>query len=146
MKKLFISQPMRGLTDEEILKAREEIRARAEHAIGEPVELIDSFIKDYPGEINKHVPVFYLGKSIIYKDFNITVKYNDFFSNHFAILGNSGDGKTTSTIINPDGNFDMEHYQGMNPESHFILNLDRKTLPFPGGMWSKEKKNYLEIL
>ena len=61
-----------------------------------------------------------------------------------AILGNSGDGKTTSTIINPDGNFDMEHYQGMNPESHFILNLDRKTLPFPGGMWSKEKKNYYE--
>ena len=64
MKKLFISQPMRGLTDEEILKAREEIRARAEHAIGEPVELIDSFIKDYPGEINKSIPVWYLGKSI----------------------------------------------------------------------------------
>lgn len=30
MKQLFISQPMRGLTDEEILKAREEIRIRAE--------------------------------------------------------------------------------------------------------------------
>ena len=64
MKKLFISQPMRGLTDEEILKTREEIRARAEHAIGEPVELIDSFIKDYPGETNKSIPVWYLGKSI----------------------------------------------------------------------------------
>lgn len=64
MKKLFISQPMRGLTDEEILKVREEIRARAEHAIGEPVELIDSFIKDYPREINKSIPVWYLGKSI----------------------------------------------------------------------------------
>ena len=64
MKKLFISQPMRGLTDEEILKAREEIRVRAEHAIGEPVELIDSFIKDYPKEINKSIPVWYLGKSI----------------------------------------------------------------------------------
>ena len=64
MKKLFISQPMRGITDEEILKAREEIRKKAEKEIGEPVKLIDSFIKDYPGEINKHVPVFYLGKSI----------------------------------------------------------------------------------
>lgn len=32
----------------------------------------------------------------------------------------------------------------MNPESHFILNLDRKTLPFPGGMWDKEHKNYYE--
>lgn len=64
MKKLFISQPMRGLSDEEILKAREEIRIKAEKKIGEPVELIDSFIREYPGEINKSVPVYYLGKSI----------------------------------------------------------------------------------
>ena len=64
MKKLFISQPMRGLSDEEILKAREEIRVRAENTIGEPVVLIDSFIEDYPGEINKHIPIWYLGKSI----------------------------------------------------------------------------------
>ena len=64
MKKLFISQPMKGLTDEEILKAREEIKTRAEQAIGEQVELIDSFIKDYPREINKSIPVWYLGKSI----------------------------------------------------------------------------------
>lgn len=64
MKKVFISQPMRGLTDGEILKAREEIRLRAEKTIGEPVELINSFIKDYPGEINKHVAIWYLGKSI----------------------------------------------------------------------------------
>lgn len=64
MRKLFISQPMKGLTDEEILKTREKIRVKAEKVIGEPVKLIDSFIKDYPGEINKHVPVFYLGKSI----------------------------------------------------------------------------------
>lgn len=61
-----------------------------------------------------------------------------------AILGSSGDGKTTSTIINPDGKYDPENYQGMNPETHFILNLDRKTLPFPAGMWSPEKKNYYE--
>lgn len=61
-----------------------------------------------------------------------------------AILGSSGDGKTTSTIINPDGSFDLENYQGMSPESHFILNLDRKTLPFPAGMWCVEKKNYYE--
>ena len=64
MKKLFISKPMRGLTDEEILKAREEIRIRAEKTIWEPVELIDSFIEDYPWELNKAIPVWYLGKSI----------------------------------------------------------------------------------
>ena len=61
-----------------------------------------------------------------------------------AILGSSGDGKTTSTIINPDGKFDMQNYQGMDPKSHFIINLDRKTLPFPAGMWSKENRNYSE--
>ena len=44
MKRIFISQPMRGLTDEEILKAREEILIKAEKKIGERVELIDSFI------------------------------------------------------------------------------------------------------
>lgn len=61
-----------------------------------------------------------------------------------AILGASGDGKTTSTIINPDGKFDLENYQGMNPKSHFIINLDRKTLPFPGGMWDTAHRNYVE--
>ena len=64
MKKLFISQPMRGLKDEEILKVREEIKIRAEKTIGEPIELLDSFIEEYPGEINKSIPVWYLGKSI----------------------------------------------------------------------------------
>ena len=61
-----------------------------------------------------------------------------------AILGSSGDGKTTSTIINPDGSFDLDKYEGMDPKSHLILNLDRKTLPFPAGMWSSELKNYHE--
>ena len=64
MKKIFISQPMRGLTDEEILKKRKEIFIKVEKIIGEPVELIDSFINEYPGEINKSIPVWYLGKSI----------------------------------------------------------------------------------
>ena len=64
MKKIFISQPMRGLTDEEILNKRQEIMKNAEKIVKEPVELIDSFMEDYPGEINKHIPVFYLGKSI----------------------------------------------------------------------------------
>lgn len=61
-----------------------------------------------------------------------------------AILGASGEGKTTSTIINPDGTFNMKDYQGMDPKTHFIINLDRKTLPFPSGMWCKENKNYIE--
>ena len=62
MKKIFISQPMRGLTDEEILKKREKIRVKAERIIGEPIELIDSFIEETPTNCN--IPVAYLGKSI----------------------------------------------------------------------------------
>lgn len=61
-----------------------------------------------------------------------------------AVLGASGDGKTTSTIINPDGTYSPDDYQGMSPESHFIINLDRKTLPFPAGMWDTKHKNYVE--
>ena len=53
MKKLFISQPMRGLSDKEILETREEIKIKAEQQLGEQLELID-----------KSVPVWYLGKSI----------------------------------------------------------------------------------
>ncbi|MDU4882985.1 hypothetical protein [uncultured Clostridium sp.] len=64
MKKLFISQPMRLLSDKEILKSREEIRIRAEKVIGEPVEIIDSFFTEYPGEVCKSIPMWYLGKSI----------------------------------------------------------------------------------
>ena len=60
-----------------------------------------------------------------------------------GIFGMSGEGKTTSTIINPDGSVDLtkDGYKGMNPASHFIINLDMKDLPFPGGMWSVENKN-----
>ena len=64
MKKLFISQPMRGLSDEQILKTREEIRERVSQRVDEDVEIIDSFISDCPSEINKQIPVWYLGKSI----------------------------------------------------------------------------------
>lgn len=60
-----------------------------------------------------------------------------------GIFGPSGDGKTTSTIINPDGKFDLENYGGMDPKTHFIINLDRKELPFPGGMWHESKRNYI---
>ncbi len=35
-----------------------------------------------------------IGNSITYDNFKITAKLNDFFSNHFAIIGNSGYGKS----------------------------------------------------
>lgn len=61
MKKLFISQPMRGKTNEEILNARERAVKAVEHFLGEKVEVIDTFFKDAPAESK---PLWYLGESI----------------------------------------------------------------------------------
>ena len=43
MKKLFISQPMRGKTDEEILKERKALIAKAEERTGEKFEVLETF-------------------------------------------------------------------------------------------------------
>lgn len=61
MKKLFISQPMRGKTDEEILAVREKAIASAERQLGEKVEVIDSFFQNAPA---KAKPLWFLGKSL----------------------------------------------------------------------------------
>lgn len=61
MKKLFISQSMRGKTDEEILAVREKAIKIAEEQVGEPVEVIDSFLQSAP--VNAK-PLWYLGESL----------------------------------------------------------------------------------
>ena len=61
MKRLFISQPMRGKTDEEILAVREKAIESAERNLGEKVEVIDSFFKDAPVDTK---PLWYLAKSL----------------------------------------------------------------------------------
>lgn len=57
MKKLFISQPMKGKTDEEILMERKAAIKEAEKLVGEPVEVIDSFFQSAPADA-KTVVVF----------------------------------------------------------------------------------------
>ena len=61
MKKLFISQPMRGKTDEEILAERKKAIESAERNLGEPVEVIDSFFRNAPADAR---PLWFLGKSL----------------------------------------------------------------------------------
>ncbi len=61
MKKLFISQPMNGKTDEEILAVREKAIKSVEEKLGESVESIDSFIQDAPHDAK---PLWFLGKSL----------------------------------------------------------------------------------
>lgn len=60
-KKLFISQPMRGKTDEEILSEREKAISSAEHYLGESVEVIDSFFRNAPADAR---PLWFIGKSL----------------------------------------------------------------------------------
>ena len=38
----------------------------------------------------------YIGKSLIYDGFNVSANIDSFFSNHFAIIGNTGSGKSCS--------------------------------------------------
>jgi hypothetical protein len=61
MKKLFISQPMRGKTNEEIMLVREKAIKSTERELGERVEVIDSFFKDAPHDAQ---PLWYLGESL----------------------------------------------------------------------------------
>ena len=61
MKKLFISQPMRDKTDEEIEKERAKAIVKASELMGEPVEVIDNFFEKAPMAAK---PLWFLGKSL----------------------------------------------------------------------------------
>lgn len=61
MKKLFISQPMNGKTDEEILKERKIAIRKAKEIAGEDVEVIDTFYTDFTPDAK---PLEYLARSI----------------------------------------------------------------------------------
>ena len=62
MKKVFISQPMRGLTDEEIIQHRESLRNKIADILEEEVLILPSFFEGF--EPKGNIPVAYLGKSI----------------------------------------------------------------------------------
>ena len=61
MKKLFISQPMRGKTDAEILSVRKKAIEIVKKQVGEDVEVIDSFFQNAPADAR---PLWYLGESL----------------------------------------------------------------------------------
>ena len=62
MKKLFISQPMKGKTDEEIEAERAKAVEEAKAVVNDDdVEVIDSFFKDAPVDAR---PLWFLGKSV----------------------------------------------------------------------------------
>lgn len=61
MKKLFISHPMNGKTDEEILAERKIAIVKAKELVGEEVEIIDTFYTDFSSDTK---PLEYLARSI----------------------------------------------------------------------------------
>ena len=63
MKKVFISQPMNGLTDEEILANKELAIKKVKKIIGDDIQILDSFFSDYNPK-NGSIPLKYLSKAI----------------------------------------------------------------------------------
>jgi hypothetical protein len=63
MKKLFVSVPMKGRTEEEIKASIQKMKQIAEIYEGEELELIDSYIEDNPPKDSKEA-VWYLGESL----------------------------------------------------------------------------------
>lgn len=61
--KIFISQIMKDLTDEEIKERREQIKEICKEKWND-CEFIDSFIEENPGNDVQNVAVWYLGKSL----------------------------------------------------------------------------------
>ena len=63
MKKLFVSVPMKGRTEEEIKESIQKMKKIAEIYEGEELELIDSYIDGNPPKDSKEA-VWYLGESL----------------------------------------------------------------------------------
>ena len=62
----------------------------------------------------------YLGKSVIYENFNVNINLNEFFSNHFAILGNSGSGKSCG-VARILQNIFQDNKAGIPENAHIVL-------------------------
>lgn len=66
MKKIFISQPMNGLSEEEVLKTRQAALAEARKILNEDVTEVDSYFKEAKESAPQDVlaGLYYLGKSL----------------------------------------------------------------------------------
>lgn len=61
MKRIFISQPMNGKTDDEIKLERQKIVDACVREYSNDIEIIDSFFEGSPHDVK---PAWFLGKSI----------------------------------------------------------------------------------
>ena len=63
MTKIFISQPMSGLSEDEIKNKRAKITVYLKEKLGEDVEILDSYFEDFNPE-NGNVALKYLAMAI----------------------------------------------------------------------------------
>ena len=59
--KVFISQPMKGKTNEEIKAERNRLIGKVRALYGDDIEIIDSFFENAPADAR---PLWFLGKSV----------------------------------------------------------------------------------
>ena len=77
-------------------------------------------LETFIGHQDYHNPnTLLIGTSTIYPNFKVTVNLNDFFSNHFAIIGNSGSGKSCGVARLIQNVFYYNHVPPTN--AHIIL-------------------------
>ena len=82
MKKLFISCPMKGRTEEDIKNSMERMHKMAEIVFDQKLEVIPTYIEDNPPE-NNNQAVWYLGKSIQMlseADFFIGIHWSEYYN------------------------------------------------------------------
>ena len=80
MKKLFISVPMKGRTEENIRKSMEKMHRIAEVVWEQELEVIPSYIEDKPPK-NSRQAIWYLSKSIqmmAEADYFIGIEYSNY--------------------------------------------------------------------
>lgn len=81
MKKLFISVPMKGRTEENIRKSIERMHKIAEVVFEEELEVIPSYVEDKPPKDSQQA-IWYLGESIkklAEADYFIGIRWQDHF-------------------------------------------------------------------
>lgn len=82
MKKLFISCPMKGRTEENIRKSMEKMHRIAEIVFDQELEVIPTYIEDNPPTNSKQA-VWFFGKSIqmlAEADYFIGIEWCDFYN------------------------------------------------------------------
>ena len=81
MKKLFVSVPMKGRTEENIRKSMEQMHKIAEIMFDQKLEIIPTYIEDNPPE-NNNQAIWCLGESVkklAEADFFIGIEWCDFY-------------------------------------------------------------------